>query len=107
MARAYNIPIIAVSSFNRDNYNTRANLAAFKESGAIEYSADTCIALQLKGVDSSSFDADKAMMKEPREIELVILKGRRGKARAKINYCYYPKFNYFQEVGAFTERKPI
>ena len=107
MARAYNIPVIAVSSFNRDNYNTRANLAAFKESGAIEYSADTCIALQLKGVDSSSFDADKAMMKEPREIELVILKGRRGKARAKINYCYYPKFNYFQEVGAFTERKPI
>ena len=108
MARAFNIPVIAVSSFNRDNYNTKANLAAFKESGAIEYSADTCIALQLKGVDTgSNFDADKAMMKEPREIELVILKGRRGKARAKINYCYYPKFNYFQEGGAITERKPI
>ena len=35
-SRDYSIPIIGISSFNRDNYTAPVNMASFKESGAIE-----------------------------------------------------------------------
>src|SRR5699024_5813442 len=71
ISRAYNIPIIGISSFNRDNYKEAVNMASFKESGAIEYSSDVLIGLQLKGiVDSngkknSNFNVDEAKSKTP------------------------------------------
>ena len=44
-------PVIAISSYNRDNYYEPANVSAFKESGAIEYGADNILALQYQGID--------------------------------------------------------
>lgn len=44
-------PVIAISSYNRDNYYEPANVSAFKESGAIEYGADYILALQYQGID--------------------------------------------------------
>lgn len=38
-------------------------MQAFKESGAIEYSSDVLIGMQLSGVGSSGFNADEAMKK--------------------------------------------
>lgn len=46
LSRDYHIPVISVSSFNRENYNEPVNLASFKESGAIEYTASTIIGMQ-------------------------------------------------------------
>jgi hypothetical protein len=68
-----------------------------KESGAIEYSSDVLIGLQLKGVEMSEFDVNAAKKKSPREIELVILKNRNGISGDKLEYKYYPLFNYFEE----------
>lgn len=45
-------PIIAISSYNRDNYYEPANVSAFKESGSIEYGADYIFALQYEGIDN-------------------------------------------------------
>lgn len=103
ISRDFKIPVIAISSFNRENYSSPVNLTSFKESGAIEYSSDVLIGLQLKGTGNSSFDVIKAKAKDPREVELVILKNRNGVTGKKIAYHYYPMFNYFEEKGIIQD----
>lgn len=97
ISRDYKTPVIGISSFNRENYRTAVTMEAFKESGAIEYSSDVLIGLQLKGVGGKNFDAREALEKSPREVELVVLKNRNGRTGKKISYKYYPLFNYFEE----------
>lgn len=97
ISRDFKLPILGISSFNRENYSNAVTMAAFKESGAIEYSSDVLIGLQLKGAGEKGFDATEAKKKNPREIELVILKNRNGRAGDTINFSYYPMFNYFKE----------
>lgn len=97
ISRDLRVPVIAVSSFNRMNYNTPVSMEAFKESGAIEYSADVLIGLQLENVGKERFDVNQAKNKDPREIELVILKNRNGSTGQTIAYKYKPKFNLFLE----------
>ena len=97
-SRDLKIPIIGISSFNRTSYKEKVGMEAFKESGAIEYGSDVLIGLQLKGVDGKNFNVDEAKAKDPREIELVILKNRNGATGKKIDFKYYPMFNYFKEV---------
>lgn len=98
ISRDYKLPVIGISSFNRANYSVAVTMEAFKESGAIEYSSDILIGLQLKGAGSKGFDANTAKSRNPREVELVVLKNRNGATGAKIAYEYYPMFNYFKEV---------
>jgi replicative DNA helicase len=103
ISRDYKIPVIGISSFNRLNYKSPVTMEAFKESGAIEYSSDVLIGLQLKGVGKDGFDVDKEKDKNPREIELVILKNRNGATGKKVAYKYYPLFNHFIEERAKPE----
>ena len=109
MARAYKIAIIGISSFNRESYNNPVSMASFKESGAIEYSSDILIGLQLKGVEeyakltdtqkkASDYDVEKLKSKYPREIQVKILKNRNGATGKTLNYNLYSKYNYFQEL---------
>lgn len=100
ISRDYKIPVIAISSFNRMSYNGGAKMEAFKESGAIEYSSDVLIALQIKGADKDT-DTAGEKKKDPREIELVILKNRNAAAGITLTYDYYPKFNYFTEINPY------
>lgn len=74
-------------------------MEAFKESRAIEYSNDVLIGLQLKGVGSKDFDVIEAKKRNPRNIELMILKNRNGSVGEKLNFNYYPVFNYFEEIN--------
>lgn len=97
ISRDYKIPVLAVSALNRANYLSEINMSAFKESGAIEYSSDVLIGLQLKGVGEEGFDVDVAKASDPREIELKILKNRNGRTGNLISYDFYAKFNYFTE----------
>lgn len=98
ISRDFKTPVIGISSFNRANYKEAVTMEAFKESGAIEYSSDILIGLQLKGAGKKDFDANEAKKKSPREIELVILKNRNGSTGDRIELQYYPLFNYFKEV---------
>lgn len=97
ISRDFKTPVIGISSFNRDNYNNAVSMQAFKESGAIEYSSDVLIGLQLKGAGTNEFDPTEAKKKNPREVELVILKNRNGQTGAKVPFEFYPMFNYFVE----------
>lgn len=101
ISRDFKIPVLAISSFNRMNYNHAVTMESFKESGAIEYSSDVLIGLQAKGagkkVNGKEFDINAAKRKNPREVELVILKNRNGRTGDTLAYEYYPLFNYFKE----------
>lgn len=105
ISRDFKTPVIGISSFNRDNYNNAVSMQSFKESGAIEYSSDILIGLQLKGAGTKDpetgkvFDPTEAKKKNPREIELVILKNRNGQTGTKIPLEFYPLFNYFTETN--------
>ena len=112
LSRDYSIPVIGISSFNRDNYTAPVNLASFKESGAIEYSSDVLIGLQYKGMDYQEGEAGGARQKRIRElvktaeqqgrsgqaqsIQVKILKNRNG-SKGDTLLDFYPMFNYFTD----------
>lgn len=98
ISRDFKIPVIGISSFNRASYKEEVTLEAFKESGSIEYGSDVLIGLQLFGAGQKNFDVNEEKKKNPREVELVILKNRNGQTGTKIEYRYYPMFNYLQEI---------
>lgn len=97
ISRDYKTTVLGVSSLNRASYKEAISMEAFKESGAIEYSSDVLIGLQLKGAGKKEFNVNEAKAKSPREIELVILKNRNGKTGDTLDYNFYTMFNYFTE----------
>lgn len=110
----YGVPIIGISSFNRGNYNTEANMSSFKESGSIEYTCDYLIVLEPIGLiettagDKEDVKANKKInnkyLESPEaEVKLTLLKNREGQTRSKIVYDYNKKFNYFKELRFYTE----
>lgn len=98
LSRDFKIPVLGISSFNRANYSVAVTMEAFKESGSLEYGSDVLIGLQLKGAGGKNFNANEAKQKNPREIELVVLKNRNGATGKTISFEYYPLFNYFKEM---------
>jgi replicative DNA helicase len=84
MSRDYNIPVIGISSFNRDNYSAPVNLASFKESGAIEYSSDVLLGLQYLGMDY--YDGEKEQDRARRVRELLRLQAEAGKKAGRKRY---------------------
>ena len=73
-------------------------MESFKESGEIEYYADTLLGLQYRAIHEDTDDPGtmkSAMQSDPREIELVVLKNRNGQSNTSINFEYYPRFNDF------------
>lgn len=99
LSRDFQIPVLALSSFNRAGYREAVTMEAFKESGAIEYSSDVLLGLQLKGAGGKDFDAGAAKDRNPRQVELVILKNRHGPSGPRVGLEYYPGFNFFREEG--------
>ena len=107
-ARDFKTPVLVISSFNRNSYNSDAAMDSFKESGGIEYSGDYVIALQPRGmregVTKDDIKANKKLFKntkaaDNRLIEAVILKQRLGKTEVKYNLDYNAVFNSFEDKG--------
>lgn len=96
ISRDYKTPVLVISSLNRDSYKSEISVSAYKESGAIEYSADVLLGLQLQGTGTKNFDVENAKAQDPRNIELKILKNRNGATGGSLYFQYYPKFNYFE-----------
>ena len=113
LSRDDNIPIIGISSFNRENYMNPVSMSSFKESGAVEYSSDVLIGLQYAGMDYQKEDKnDKDRVKRirelidnnislgkagrPQKIQLKVLKNRNGsKGGAFLEYV--SMFNCFSD----------
>lgn len=97
LSRQEGLTVFAISSFNRENYNLEVSMSAFKESGGIDYSADVLLGLQARGAGSRSFNIDEEKRKDPRELELKILKNRSAALGQPVPLRYYPAFSCFQE----------
>ena len=97
MSRQYELTVFAISSFNRENYNLEVSMNAFKESGGIDYSADVLLGLQARGAGRPGFQIDEEKRKDPRELELKILKNRSAALGQPISLHYYPAFSCFME----------
>ncbi len=96
LSRDFDIPVMAVSSLNRQSYAEKISMAAFKESGAIEYGSDVLIGLQLSGVGTANFNIDTAKEEIPRKVDFCILKNRSGRINtAGIKMVFHPVFNCF------------
>lgn len=111
LSRDFKTPVIAISSFNRDNYTSEVNMTAFKESGAIEYGSDVLLALQPQGMKPGYTKTEqkdnaalvkKCKASEQRSIEAVILKNRNGRTGGKVGFDYYSLFNCFKQDYGFT-----
>lgn len=104
MTRDHNTAVFAISSLNRDSYDAPTTMSSFKESGAIEYSSDVLIALDLKEmiIDKKSCDVNYEKKKTPREVTLTVLKNRSGKTGDRVDYSFHPAYNLFEEVGKFS-----
>ena len=116
LSRDCQVPVIAISSFNRENYFQPVGMASFKESGAIEYSSDVLIGLQYAGWDYQEGEKEIDRLKRLREllnvmekngklteesngvdtrvIQLKILKHRNGR-KGNVYFEFAPKFNCF------------
>lgn len=103
LARKYHNSIITISSLSRYYYNKPLTLAAFKESGDIEHSADYLLGIQPRGMvelcaknGDKPFDFQSFYKAEQRDLELVILKARNG-IPGEVPLRYYAPYNYFKE----------
>lgn len=116
LSRALSVPVIVVSSVNRNNYLMPIDFESFKESGGIEYTADVVLGMQLACLDEDLFENEKekqikqkrdrikkAKEEYPREISLVWLKNRYGTTKIKIKYKYYTKYDLFEEQNSYNK----
>jgi replicative DNA helicase len=88
IARKLNVSVLAICSQNRAGYQKK-NLSVFKETGNIEYGADTASILQ---TSTKTTGTD-----EFRCLDLQVVKNRNGET-ARIGYKFYPKIARFVEV---------
>lgn len=120
LSRDHNIPVVCISSLNRDNYTAPINNAAFKESGALEYGSDCLIGLQYEGMEYRDGEKDKdrdqrirGMIEAQRDranagghidIELKLLKNRNGRSGTRARFKFIPMFNKYSDVlEGYTE----
>ena len=128
LSRDCQVPVIAVSSFNRESYFQPVSMSSFKESGAIEYSSDVLMGLQYAGWDyrenekeldrskrlrellnimeMNSKSADEFGRLDIRVIQLKILKHRNGR-KGNVFFEFLPKFNYFRATDKVENGCPF
>ena len=107
LSRDFKIPIIALASMNRTSYSDVISMVSIKESGAIEYTSDVCIGLQMSAmeqvVDSTKKQGQKEKVvrqlkaKVKRDMQAVILKQRNGPIGGEISFEYCAMFNHFAD----------
>ena len=104
LSRQQALPVIAISSFNRESYTQAVTETAFKESGGVEYTAGGLIGLQPDGMSTAT---DKGALmsnlslvmktkgQKVRHLEAILLKNRQGLPESKCKLRYYAEFNLF------------
>lgn len=102
----YKCILIVVSAINRQNYLNTIDFSAFKNSGAIEYTADVVWGMQLHILSEASYDelwsinkkresVVNAKSQTPREIQICVLKNRFGHSGGTYEFDYFPAYDYF------------
>lgn len=100
------LPVILISSFNRENYLSIVDFSSFKQSGGIEYTADVVWGFQLSGMNNKIYNTNNSlhlkrlfarhcMERSPRQVELVVLKNRYGRMGNRYFFDYWPMYDLF------------
>ena len=94
-----NVIILLISALNRGSYDRGPTLSSFKESGSIEYSADAILGMQYQGLqeDERRFSQEAARARDPRDLELILLKMRYGQDGIRIPLHFYSASSFFQQ----------
>lgn len=100
MVKNQGVPVLAVSSFNRENYWQSVRFNSFKETGGLEYEANAIFGMEYTGTGKKGFDFERASGAEKAKIDLVLIKNKMGIKSKRIQYQFYQKFNYFSELGS-------
>lgn len=104
------IPIIAISSLNRASYGGTVGMDSYKESGAIEYSADVILALQPRNLSTGTTPTDQKRNKEAYQslescdtklLEIHVMKNRMGR-RGKVPLEFDARYGIFR-VGSYED----
>lgn len=122
IALKYNLTVLVISSFNRSSYNNiYADMAAFKESGDIEYTADVIMTLSFdwthikdengESLDKKIKDNSKniahylqiARSENQRHLKIDILKNRFGGISDAIPFLFSARFDTFVELNDKNE----
>ena len=109
LSNKYNLPIVVISSLNRDSYKSEEKpkpmgMAAFKETGSIEYTASVILGMQQRGLQNrgdgqEEMNDESETVKKPKglkELELVFLKQRYGDARGVVDLDFYGAKDLFE-----------
>jgi replicative DNA helicase len=101
VASKHGVAVLLICSINRDSYSKKMTLGSGKDSGTIEYAAETIMALDYTDSSKGSdYWAQNPGL--PREISVHLLKNRFGPLGAKIDMRFYAKYNFFEEVNHQT-----
>ena len=99
------LPVVLISSLNRESYDQPVSLRSYKDTGSIEYSCDTVLGMQYRGVGARDFDVFQAQGQNPRELEVCVLKQRYGAVGIRIPYRFYPAYSCFEELPSARSGK--
>lgn len=94
----YEIPILLVSSINRQSYNNESEMSAFKETGTIEY--DTAAAFVMttkKDENRKDIVGEDELRGVYKYVYLECVKNRYGQVGEKKELVFYPLFSHFEE----------
>lgn len=105
------VMILLISALNRFSYNKEISLESFKESGSIEYSADVILGMQYQGMEKTkgkgAFSLEDAKARNPRQLELTLLKMRYGQDGVRIPLEFYSGSSYFREPKGTEKARPL
>lgn len=121
LSRDLEIPIMAISAFNRTSYLEAVTSSSFRESSGIEYSADVLLGMQYTNMDYKKYIANngesyfedeksyKARVRniveamdhsKVRNIELKVLKSKNG-MKGSVFFDFNAEFNYYEVTGTY------
>lgn len=112
ISRGLELPLVVISSLNRSSYKGRVTMAAFKESGKIEYGADVLLGLQptmndIEADAAASARGNEVAKQEMRErdpkcraVEITMLKNRLAPVGpgSSVSLEYLPAYNLFESL---------
>lgn len=106
LSKDNDLAVFVISSLNRQNYLSVVDNSSFKESGGIEYTADSVWGLQLLCMNAQIFNTDSDLQTKrkfvrkhknatPRKMELCISKNRYGRDNSRYFFDYYSAYDLF------------
>lgn len=135
IARDNNVPVLAISAFNRTSYLEGVSSSSFRESSGIEYSSDILLGMQYVGMDyrkhwltlengnhklvfESKQDHENRVRNLadkmdgygekglPIPLELKILKNRLG-VKGKVGLQFRPAYNHFEPIDSVKKEAEL